>query len=52
MKASEYNEKSNIKISFAIGYDQYNFDKDISFSETIVRADALMYENKRQVKAM
>lgn len=51
MKTSEYNEKSNIKISFAIGYDQYNFKKDISFSETIVRADALMYENKREIKS-
>jgi diguanylate cyclase (GGDEF)-like protein len=44
-----YNKKNEIPIDFAIGMS-YNNDEDVSFEKIVLRADKLMYKNKREAK--
>jgi len=46
-----YCQINNIEFSFAIGYSKFNSNKDKSFENTINRADAKMYQNKKEMKA-
>lgn len=48
--ANTYTKKANISISIAKGFAKYDAVTDTSFSDVFRRADAAMYENKRQMK--
>lgn len=50
IKTGKDNEWENI--SAATGHAVYSADKDTSFHDVFVRADAIMYENKKQMKAV
>ncbi|MBW6411304.1 diguanylate cyclase domain-containing protein [Clostridium weizhouense] len=45
-----HNLNSPLKLSAAIGYDNFKFDQDINLNDLISRSDKLMYENKRNMK--
>ena len=49
-KTGKPNEWENI--SAATGYAVYSAEKDTSFHDVFIRADAQMYENKKQMKAV
>ena len=47
-----YNQRSQmIHMQIAVGFAKYDPEKDANLDQTRCRADALMYENKRQLKA-
>ncbi|SFD15228.1 sensor domain-containing diguanylate cyclase [Clostridium uliginosum] len=45
-----HNTKSSIKVSVAIGYDDFKFNEDTNVTDLITRADQLMYKNKKVIK--
>lgn len=47
---TEHNLNSHLKLSTAIGYDNFKFDQDINLNDLVSRSDKLMYENKRNMK--
>lgn len=48
----QWNKIDDITVSFAVGHTKYDAEKDVEFSDILRRADELMYENKRIMKAI
>lgn len=49
---ASYNKQSQtVHIQIASGYARYDAEQDADFDQIRCRADVLMYENKKQLKA-